>query len=93
VTLTNGLTLSVVGVGAIRFWMWDGMINMVTDVWYVPNVQMSLVSLSKLDSRGGSMKVLRGDMIIIREIRHDSFYEMVGTMEFTSTIVSVSTPT
>jgi hypothetical protein len=51
VTLVDGSILSVVGVGAIRFQMWDGMIRTVFDVRHVPDVQRSLVSLSELDSR------------------------------------------
>jgi hypothetical protein len=100
VTLADGSTLSVVRVGAVRFWMWDGMIRTITYVRYVPDVRRSLVSLSELDSRGyelqihgGSMEVLRGDMIVIRGTRRGGLYEMVGTVEFASTVVSAGTPT
>jgi hypothetical protein len=54
VTLTDGSTLSVVRVGAVRFRMWDGMICTVTDVRYVPGVRRSLVSHSELDHTGMS---------------------------------------
>jgi hypothetical protein len=98
VTSADGSTLSVVRVGVVRFQMWDGMIRMVIDVRYVPGVQRSLVSLSELDSReyelrihGGSMD--RGDMVVIQGTRHGGLYEMVGTMESASTIISASTPT
>jgi hypothetical protein len=100
VTLEDGSTLSVVGVGAVRFRMWDGMIRTVIDVRYVPGVRRSLVLLSELDSRGyelricgGSMEVLRGDMVVIQGITRDGLYEMVSTVESSSTIVSAGTPT
>jgi hypothetical protein len=100
VTLADGLTLSVVGVGAVRFRMLDGMIRMITDVRYVLGARRSLVSLSELDSRGhelrihgGSMEVLRGDIVVIRDTRRGGLYEMVGTVESAFTIVSADTPT
>jgi hypothetical protein len=98
-TLADGSTLSVVGVGAVRFRMWDGMIRTVTDVQYVPDVCRSLMSLSELDScgcelriHGGSMEVLRGDMVVILDTRRGGLYEMVSTMESASTIISADTP-
>jgi hypothetical protein len=100
VTLTDGSTLSVVGVGMVRFRMWDDMIRTVIDVRYVPSVRKSLVSLSELNSRkyeirirSGSMEVLRGDMIIIRGTRHGDLYEIIGTVNFASIVVSAGTPT
>jgi hypothetical protein len=57
------------------------------------------VSLGELDSRryelricGGSMKVLRGDLVVIQDTRRDSLYEMVGTVESASTVISADTP-
>jgi hypothetical protein len=80
--------------------MWDGMIHTVTDVRYVPDVQMSLMSLNELDSRGyglwirsGSIEILRGDMVVIRGTRCGGLYEMVGTVVSASTVVSAGTPT
>jgi hypothetical protein len=100
VTLADGSTLSVVGVSAVRFQMWDDMIHTVTDVWYVPGVRRNLVSLSELDScgyelriRGGSMEVLRGDLIVIRDTRRSGLYEIVGTVESTSTVIPAGTHT
>jgi hypothetical protein len=76
------------------------MIRTVTDVRYVPGVRRSLVSLSELDSRGyelricgGSMEVLRGDMVVIRGTRRGGLYEMIDTVESASTIISADTPT
>jgi hypothetical protein len=76
------------------------MIRTVTDVRYVSGIQRSLVSLSELDSHGyelwirdGSMEVLRGDLVVIQGTRRSGFYEMVGTVKYTFTIVSADTPT
>jgi hypothetical protein len=73
VTLADGLTLSVVRVGTVRFRKWDDMIHTVIDVRYVLGVRRSLMSLSELDSHGyelrirdGSMEVLHGDLVVIR---------------------------
>jgi hypothetical protein len=99
VTLADGSTLSVVGVGAVRFRMWDGMIRTVIDVRYVPGVHRSLVSLSELDLHGyelriygGSIEVVCGDIVIIQGTRRGGLYEMVGTVESASTVVPASTP-
>jgi hypothetical protein len=85
ITLADGSTLSVTGVGMVRFWMWNGMIRMVIDVRYIPSVWRSIVSLSELDScgyelriRGGSMEVLRGDLVIIQGTRRGGLYEIDG---------------
>jgi hypothetical protein len=40
-TLADGSTLSIIGVGAIRFRIWDDMIHTVTDVRYVLGVWRS----------------------------------------------------
>jgi hypothetical protein len=40
-TLADGSTLSIIGVGAIRFRIWDDMIHTVTDVRYVLGVRRS----------------------------------------------------
>jgi hypothetical protein len=75
------------------------MIRTIIDVRYIPGVRRSLVSLSVLDLRGyelricgGSMEVLCGDMVVIRGTRHGNLYEMVGTVESASTVVSADTP-
>jgi hypothetical protein len=100
VILDDGWTLSVDKIGTVRFLMWDGMIRTVIDVRYVPSVRRSLVSLSELDSRGyeirirgGSIEVVRGDIVIIQDTRRCGIFEMVGTIEFTFTVISVDTPT
>jgi hypothetical protein len=49
VTLADGSTLSIVGVGTVSFQMWDGMIHMIIDVRYVSGVWRILVSLSEMD--------------------------------------------
>jgi hypothetical protein len=100
VTLADGSTLSVAGVGTVRFRMWDGVIRTVTGVRYVPGIRRGIVSLSELDSHGyelrirdGYMDVLRGDMAVIRGTRRGGLYEMVGTVEFASTVVLAGTST
>jgi hypothetical protein len=42
---------------------------------------------------GGSMKVLHDDMAVIQDTIRGGLYEMVGTIESTSTIVPICTPT
>jgi hypothetical protein len=39
------------------------------------------------------MKVLHDDMAVIQDIIRGGLYEMVGTIESTSTIVPICTPT
>jgi hypothetical protein len=38
------------------------------------------------------MEVLRGDMVIIQGTRRGGLFEMAGTVESASTVVSTSTP-
>jgi hypothetical protein len=76
------------------------MIDTVIDVRYVPSVRRSLVSISELDShgyelwiRGGSMKILHGDMVVIWGTRRGGLFEIVSMVEFASTIVPADTHT
>jgi hypothetical protein len=43
--------------------------------------------------RDGSMEVLRGDLVVIRDTRRGGLYKMVGTVESAFTVVFAGTPT
>jgi hypothetical protein len=100
VTLADGSTLSVIGIGMVRFQMCDVMICTIIDIRYVLDAWRGLMSLSELHSRRyklrihvGFMEVLRCDIIVIRSTRRGGLFEMVNTVESTSTVVPADTPT
>jgi hypothetical protein len=75
------------------------MIRIIIDVRHVSGIRRDLVSLNELDlhgyeirNSGGSMEVLHDDMTIIRGIMRGGFNEMIGIVEFASTVIPVDTP-
>src|SRR4051812_20547706 len=76
VHLGDGRSSSVDGIGSIKLWMGDGVIQTLR-CWHVPGTKRSLISLSTLDSEGyryharrevltvyrGSITAMKGDLI------------------------------
>jgi hypothetical protein len=67
VFMGNGIPCKIVGVGSIRIRMFDGIVRELTDVRYVPELKLNLISLGVLDSggykytgQGGALKVSKG---------------------------------
>ena len=62
----NNTMCKVVGLGTIRFKMFDGMIRELRDVRHIPDLKRNLISLGTLDQIGCSIKVEYGVMKVIR---------------------------
>ena len=67
VFMENGISYKTVGVGSIRIKMFDGIVRELTNVKYVPNLKLRLISLGVLDScgykytgQGGALTLSKG---------------------------------
>ena len=66
----------MVGVGAIRVRMYDGVIRTLTKVKHVPKLKKNLVSLGYLEKQGyafscqsgsGCLKISKGALVVMKE--------------------------
>jgi hypothetical protein len=74
VYMGNDISSKVVGIGSIRIKMFDGTIEILTDVRHVPELRKNLISLGVLDTggyktivQGGVMKVYKGILLVMKE--------------------------
>ena len=81
----NGIVCEKMGFGDVRLKLHDGTIKKLTDVWYVPDLMLNLISLGALESKGfkitmddGGLKVSRGALIVLRGVREKNLYFLRG---------------
>lgn len=85
VILGNDKACKVKGIGSIRLRMHDGSSNILQQVRYVPELKRNLISLGTLESIGysfksenGIMKVLKGSLVVMKAMRKNSLYILLG---------------
>nr|XP_043613173.1 uncharacterized protein LOC122585134 [Erigeron canadensis] len=85
-TLGDGSTCNVKGIGTVKIKMFNGAIYTLVGVAYVPKMCKNLVSLSLLDSqgygysaRGGVLKITRGYKVLMKGEKYDGLYRLVGS--------------
>lgn len=86
VTLANDNVCSRAGVGTIKFRMHDGTIRVLEDVWHVPKLSKSLISLMALDSKGyrysgggGKISIVKGSLVVMKGVKSGPLYILQGT--------------
>ncbi|KAH9718762.1 hypothetical protein KPL71_022343 [Citrus sinensis] len=86
VLMGNNTMYKVVGLGTIRFKMFDGMIRELRDVRHIPDLKRNLISLGTLDQIGcsikvesGVMKVVRGSIVVMKGNKQNGLYVLQGT--------------
>ncbi|KAH9670747.1 hypothetical protein KPL70_017094 [Citrus sinensis] len=86
VLMGNNTMCKVVGLGTIRFKMFDEMIKELRDVRYIPDLKKNLISLGTLDQIGcsikvesGVMKVVRGSIVVMKGNKQNGLYVLQGT--------------
>ncbi|KAH9682681.1 hypothetical protein KPL71_027445 [Citrus sinensis] len=86
VLMGNNTMCKVVGLGTIRFKMFDGMIRELRDVRHIPDLKRNLISLGTLDQIGcsikvesGVMKVVRGSIVVMKGNKQNGLYVLQGT--------------
>ena len=86
VLMGNDHACKTVGLGTIRVKMHDGTIITLKDVRHIPDLRKNLISLGLLEKNGckivlenGVLKVVRGSFVVMKGIRHDNLYPLLGT--------------
>ena len=80
-----GNNIESVGIGTIKIKMYDGIVKILVEVRYVPNLKKNFISLSALNSdgckfsaEGGVMKVVKGALVLIKGNRVGNLYLLSG---------------
>ena len=82
----NNATCKIVGIGSVQVRCYDGIVRTITKVHHVPDLKKNLISLGTLDkqgykytSEGGTMKVTKGSLVILKAKLEDSLYVLAGS--------------
>ncbi|KAL8471904.1 hypothetical protein ACS0TY_029223 [Phlomoides rotata] len=85
VLLGNNQTCRVRGIGSVRIRMFNGVIRVLRNVRYVPDLIRNLISLGMFDSMGytfqsgkGELKVTKGTTVVIKDVRRNYLYFLLG---------------
>ena len=85
VLMGNDHTCKVIGIGSIKFQLWDGSIRIIEGVRLVPKLRRNLLSLGMLDSSGcsyrsenGNLRVIKGSMVVLKGILQRGLYVLQG---------------
>ena len=81
VLMGNNAACKVVGIGAIKIKMFDGIVRTLLDVKHVPELKKNLISLGTLDSNGctykaggGVMRISKGALVVMKGLKHNGLY-------------------
>ncbi|KAG8472814.1 hypothetical protein CXB51_034622 [Gossypium anomalum] len=73
VLIGNNASCEIAGVGTIKVKMFDGVVRTLSDIRYVPELKINLISLSTLDSKGyrytaesGVLKISKGSLVVMK---------------------------
>ena len=99
VLMGNNMTCSMVGIGSIKFKMWDGTIKILVKVRHIPDLTRNLFSLGMLEkkgynykSEGGVLRVMKGSLVVMKGLLQNGLYVLqgsVGTGETATTEASL----
>ena len=87
IRMGNNMTCSMVGIGSIKFKMWDGTIKILAEVRHIPDLKRNLVSLGMLDkkgysykSKGGVLRVMKGSLVVLKVLLQNGHYVLQGSV-------------
>ena len=85
VLMGNDARCKAIGLGTIKVRMFDGIVKILTNVRYVPDLKKNLISLGTLDSLGygysaknGVMKITKCAMVITKGNKIENLYKLLG---------------
>jgi hypothetical protein len=97
VLVGNDARCKAIGLGTIKVKMFDGIVRILTNVRYVPNLKKNLISLGTLDSLGngysaknGVMKITKGAMVIMKGNKIGNLYKLLQDTITSGATVSIS---
>ena len=81
VLMGNDNACEIIGIGSVKFRMWDGSYKVLENVRLVPKLRRNLVSLGMLDASGcsyrsenGVMKALKGAIVVLKGVLKHGLY-------------------
>ena len=100
VLMGNNMACNVIGIGTIKLKIQDGSVKLLPDVRHVPELKRNLLSLGMLDQsgcsfneEGGTLKVFKGSLQIMKGTRQNDLYKLQGNIILNSAcLVSISEP-
>ena len=88
-SLGDGSTCQVKGVGVVKIKMLNGEIRSLGGVAYVPKLRRNLISLSQLDSEGyhfsaagGVLKITHGETVLLMGKKYGNLYHLNTSMDW-----------
>ncbi|KAH9660217.1 hypothetical protein KPL70_024138 [Citrus sinensis] len=85
VMMGNNQPCRTMGIGTIRFKMFDGMVRELKEVRFVLEIKKNLISVGALEAKGykvtiedGTMKFTHGAMVILQRVRRHNLYYLKG---------------
>ena len=86
VLLGNNNTCAIRGIGSIKLRMYDGLVRILSNVRFIPEVERNLISLGTVERKGflfisekGEMKVCKGDQVKMVAKRMGCLYYLHAT--------------
>jgi len=77
---------NMVGIGTIEIKIFDGMVRKLKEVRYVPKVKKNLILVGALEALGhaisvrdGVFKITRGSMVVMKGVRRNNLYYLMGS--------------
>ncbi|XXG58369.1 hypothetical protein AAC387_Pa04g0693 [Persea americana] len=84
--LSVTVVCKVVGIGAIKIKMHDGIVRTLSDVRHIPELKKNLISLGTLDSNGctykaggGVMRISKGALVVMKGLKQNGLYFLQGS--------------
>ena len=97
ILMGNNVASKIVGIGAIKIRMHDGIVRTLTNVRHIQDLKKNLISLGTLDSlrykysgEGGVIRVSKGSLVIMNGNKVDDLYFLQGSTVTGSAVVSSS---
>ncbi|KAK0606563.1 hypothetical protein LWI29_000689 [Acer saccharum] len=99
VLMGNNQQCLVEGIGSVAIRMYDGLVTVLKDVRYVPNLKRNFISLGVLDEEGycyeaerGILKVSRESLVILRGEKRNCLYVLKGETVTVPAAIGLVTP-
>ena len=80
----NDATCSVIGIGTMKIKMFDGVVRVLNNVRYVPNLRKNLISIGVLDDlgysyslKGGIMRITKGALMVREGRKVSTLYRLI----------------
>ena len=84
VQMGNDATCPVIGIGTVKIKMFDGVVRVLNNVRYVPNLRKNLISIGVLDDlgysyslKGGIMRITKGALMVREGRKVSTLYRLI----------------